>query len=234
MSLTATMRLDVRLQSRSRLYTIGIGVAVLFGVLGKFLFADADTGRVLTGFYLLGVGSTTYIFGASLVLLEKSQGTLQALRASPLTASAYIGSKVLTLTTFALVESAIVYAIAFPDAAANFAILVLGVASLGALYALIGLGQVAPHDSVTSFLMPGAMLVGSVVQLPILYLLDVGPSTVWYLVPTQAPLLLMLGAFEHLEAWQWAYALAMTVVAMGVARWWALRRFARFIELAGG
>ncbi len=230
-ALAATLRLDVLLQSRSKLYGIGIGVALTLGLVGRFFFADEQAGRVLAAFYLLGVGSTTYVFGASLVLLERTQGTLHALRATPLTSSAYLSSKVITLTGFALVESAIVYAVAFWGVPLNPWPLVFGVASLGVVYTLVGMGQVAAHDSVTSFLMPGALIVGSLLQLPFMYVLGVGPPGLWYAVPTQGPLLLMLGGFEPLGFGQWAYAVGMSGVAIVAATWWARRRFSRYVAL---
>lgn len=228
---TATLTKDVRLQSRAKLYTIGIGVAVGMGLLARFLFGSAPAGRVLAAFYLLGLGGTTYMFGAALVLLEKSEGTLQALRVSPLTTRQYIASKTLTLTTFALFESAIVYLIGFPGTPTNALILLFGVLALGVMYALLGLGQVTPHATVTSFLVPGAFLVAGVLQLPFLYLLDIGPPVLWHLIPSQGPLLLMLGAFEPLEAWQWMYAWTMSGVAIGAAGVWAAWRFRRDIGL---
>ena len=156
--LLATLKLDVRLQSRSKLYAIGVFVAVLLGLAGRFFVHPDYAGRLLAVFFLTGLGGTTYFFAASLVLLEKSEGTLQALRTTPLTSTAYITSKVMTLTSFAVIESVIVYAVAFYEAPLDLFPMFCGVVSLGVLYTLVGLGQVASHDSVTSFLFPGQTL----------------------------------------------------------------------------
>ena len=150
-TLPATLKLDVRLQARSKLYAIGIAVALLFGFAGRYFVNPNYAGNVLAVFYLIGIGGTTYFFAASLVLLEKSEGTLQALRTTPLTSTAYITSKVITLTSFALIESAIVYFVAFFGVPLNPAPLIFGVVSLGVTYTLVSLGQVASHDSVTAF-----------------------------------------------------------------------------------
>lgn len=233
-TLSATLRLDVQLQARSRLYGIGTVLAVLLGLAGRSLFDTTQAGRVLAAFYLLGLGGTTYIFGAALVLSEKNEGTLQALRITPLTSTTYIASKTITLTAFALLESAIVYAVGFFGAVVELLPLGLGIVCLGMLYTFVGMGQVARHDSVTSFLVPGALLVGGVLQLPVMHVLDIGPAAAWYAIPTQGPLLLMLGAFEPLEAWQWAYAFGMSGVALGLTGWWARRRFRRFVALQEG
>ena len=225
------MRFDVRLQARSKLYWIGIVMSLLLGLVIRWLAAAEYAGRVLVAFYLLGLGGTTYMFGASLVLLEKSAGTLQALRTTPLRSSTYIASKVLTLSAFAVVESGIVYAIGCWGLPVNAGVWLLSLTVLGFIYTLVGLGQVASHDSVTSFLFPGAVAVCMVLQLPALYLIDVGPAWLWYCVPSQGPLLLMLGAFEPLSVWQWIYAVGASVVFVLLAAWWANHRFARWIGL---
>lgn len=231
--LLATLKLDVRLQARSKLYTIGIVVAILMGLAGRFLVHPDYAGRVLAVFYLTGLGGTTYIFAASLVLLEKSEGTLQALRTTPLTSTAYILSKVITLTSFALLESAIVYAVAFFGIPLNPAPMIMGVVCLGVFYTLVGLGQVASHNSVTAFLFPGAVVISLFLQLPEFHVIA-GPNPLWYFIPTQGSMLLMLGATENLDVWQWAYAIVVSLVSIVLAYWWAKRRFARFIALQEG
>ena len=229
--LVATLRLDITLQARSKLYAMGIGAAVLVGMVGRFLLDPSYAGRIMPAFYLLGVGSTTYVFVASLVLFEKSQGTLQALGASPLRSWDYINSKLITLTGFALIESLIVYALSFWGVPFSPVPLLTGLAALCVVNTLIGVGQIVAHDTVTSFLMPGALLVGTILQLPVFFVLDIGPALAWYLVPSQGPLLLMLAAFEPLQAWQWVYAVGMSISAIAVSAWWARRRFARFIAM---
>lgn len=229
----ATITLDVRLQSRSKLYVIGIGVAIVMGLLARYFIHPDYAGRVLAVFFITGMGSTTYMMSASLVLLEKSQGTLLALRTTPLTSTAYIASKVMTLTAFALLESAIFFVVAFHDVPVNPIPLLLGVVCLGVLFTLVGLGQVATHDSVTAFLFPGAVIVTLVLELPALYVIA-GPSPLWYLIPSHGSLLMMLGATEMLDAWQWGYALVVSSVAIVLAFWWAKNQFARFVGLQKG
>lgn len=231
--LFATLKLDVQLQSRSKLYMIGIVVAILLGLAGRFFIHPDYAGRVLAVFYLAGLGSTTYLIGASLVLLEKSEGTLQALRTTPLTSTAYIASKVITLTSFAALESAIFYVVAFSGVPVNPVPMIFGVVCLGVLYTLVGLGQVASHDSVTAFLFPGAVLVALLLELPMFHVIA-GPFLPWYLIPTQGSLLLMLGATETLEVWQWIYAIVVSLLSMVLAFWWTKSRFAQFIALQEG
>ncbi len=231
-ALPATLKLDVQVQARSQLYGIGIGVAIAVGLVARFLIGAEHAATGAPILYLLSLGGTTYIFGASMVLGEKSQGTLAALRVSPLRRDTYFASKLLTLTAFAAVEGAIIHAIGFWGTGFSPIPLVAGILGLGLFNTLVGLAHVAPHDSMFSFLVPGALVIGSTLQWPMLYALDVGPPWVWYLFPTQGPLLLMLGAFEPLAPWQWAYAVLMTGGAIVGVGWFARVRFAKHVGLS--
>ena len=199
--LGSSIVLDVRLQSRSRLYSIGVAVAILMGLAGRFLFDAETTPVVLPIFYLLGIGGTTFMFGAAMLLLEKSQGTLLALRVSPLTAAEYLRSKALTLTTFALFEGVIVLALVYQGGGFAPPLLLAGLLVLGLSNTYIGIGMASSHESVTSFLFPWAVLVSMVLQLPFLGALDIGPQWLWALIPSSGPLALMLASFGAEIAW---------------------------------
>ena len=229
--LAATMQLDVKLQARNQLYVIGVFVAVALGLMLRFLIPVEYVGRGLAAFYVMGLGGTTFMFGASMVLLEKGERTLEALRVSMVTTTDYVASKAVTLTGFALVESAIVYAIAARGVETNFGWLLLGALVLGVFYTLLGLGLAAAYDAVTQFLLPTGALVGMILQLSFLSLVGVGPWWLWYLIPTQAPLLLLQAAFEPLEAWQWAYAAGMSTAMLLAAWFFCHRRFRTWIRL---
>ena len=174
--LVSTLQLDVKLQSRNMLYHIGIGVALVLG-LGARQFLDHDViGFLLPVFFLGALGGTTFMFVTGMVLFEKGERTLDALTVTPLKTRDYLLSKVATLTAFGAVESLIVLLLAYGPADFNAAALLAGILVMGALYTLIGMAQVVRYDSVTEFLMPGAILVSAVLQLPFLHALDIWPS----------------------------------------------------------
>lgn len=232
--LAHTLRLDAKLQAKNKLYAIGIFVALLLGLALRFITSGQSIGPSLVAFYVLGLGGTTFMFAASMLLLDRSQGTLSALRVSMLSAPDYIFSKVLTLTAFAGLESAIVYFIAGRGIPTNFLWLAAGLLVLGSFYTWIGLGMVAPYRSVTTFLLPYGSLTAMILQLPVLSLLEVGPPWIWWIIPTQAPLLLMQAAFEPLSQAQWIYAVSMSLLMLGLARRWSISRVATHTGLARG
>lgn len=222
--LRASLRHDARLQARSQLYTLGLGAAIVLGVLVRATVPGEHLGRALPVVFMLGIGGTTYMFGASMVLFDRAQGTLDALRVSPLLAREYLLAKMVTLTAFALVESAVIYLVAGGAGRVDPLPLVAGATVLGASLTALGLGQVASHPSVTSFLVPDGLVTSLVAQLPVAHALGLGPSWLWYLVPTQAPFRLMLGAVDPLEGPDAAYVAAMSLALLGGSTMYAIRR----------
>ncbi|MEO1083118.1 MAG: hypothetical protein AAFY88_02645 [Acidobacteriota bacterium] len=227
----ATAALDVRLLWRNQFYALTLGLAVVLGLGLRFFFSPEQAGTVLPVVFLLMVGASTYFIAGALVLLEKSQGTLAALRTSPLRPRAYVRAKVLGLSTLLVAECGILTVAGFGGAGVErWWLLGVGLLTLGVLQTAVGVGQVAPHDSVTSFLIPGAALVGTVLQLPVFFVLEVGPPWVWYLIPTHGPFLLILGAWRELTAWQWLYAAGVSVGALALSLRWARRRLDRHLD----
>lgn len=223
--------MDVRLQARSRLYAIGLAMAVLSGLFVRVALPAAWLSQALPAVTLLGIGGTTYMFGGAMVLFERTQGTLEALRVSPIRTPVYLASKTLTLTGFALVETLVILLFGGGLGTLSLPLYLVGAAGLGAGLTLVGVGQVARHDSVTSFLMPGAAFITVIAQLPVFYILDVGPAAVWYCIPSQGPLLFMLGP-GALATWpKLAYAILVTAGLVVGSALYARARFHRYVGL---
>ncbi len=227
--LVSTVLLDIKVQSRNKLYVIGISVALVVGISMGRIFDHETIRTILPVLFLGSLGGTTYMFVAGMVLFEKSERTNNALSVTPLRRREYIVSKTITLSAFATIESVILLFAAFGLREFNPAALAAGIVSMGAIYTLFGLAQVARHHSVTDFLVPGAILISAVLQLPAVHLLNIFPSPLWYLIPTQAQALLMKGALQPIPAWEWIYAVSFTIIVLPVAYIVAYRRVAKYV-----
>lgn len=231
--LKATLRLDILLQSRNRLYPIGIGVAVLLGALLRALVPPQhlDQGVVLC--FALGIGGTTFMFGASMVLLEKTEQTLDVLRTTPLSSDTYLASKTLTLTGFALVESAVIFFVSGAPVPEAPLLLILGVVALGAMSTALGVGLASGHEAITRFLLPDGALVAMLLQLPVLGLLGVGPTWLWWLAPSQPALLWMQDSYRSNAL---GSILLVSLAALGMVLlcgFFARARLRRHLRLGG-
>ncbi len=231
--LVAEMVLDVRLQVRNRLYAIGIAMAVLLGLAGRYAFPAEALPAALPAFFLLFLGGSTYMFVAAMIMLERGDRTLEAVRITPLRLDEYLTSKVVTLTTFALLESAIIVVIAYGPIDFDLPTLLVGTALLGAINTLLGVAQAAKHETVTDFLFPGAVIVSLVLTLPLFHYLGMWTNPVWYLIPSRAPLALIAAAFGPIPRWEWIYGLAYSGVWLVIGGALARRQFTRHVVLGG-
>ena len=227
--LGVTIRLDVRIQARSQLYTIGLGVGLVMALIFRYLVDPAVLRHVLPPALMFHLASTTCFFLAALVLFEKAQGTLVAQRVTPLRLGEYVASKLITLGAFAAIEGLVMVGVT-QGLRFHLGWYLLAAFGLGALYTLLGLLLVAKHTSITEFLVPNGIVLGMLVPLPLLPYLGVWESPWWLFFPTQPQLILFTAAFEPVAPWRLVYAVLGSVLVLGLLWGWALRVFDRHLD----
>lgn len=165
------------------------------------------------------------IFIGSLVLFEKSDGTLQALVVTPLENWKYLWSKAISLTSIALLAS---FAMAISVYAANFnwLVLFLAVALSSVLYIFLGIIVVWHCRSFNEYIIRLAIYFIPL-SLPLLNFLQITDTYLWYLFPTQATLLLLEAAFAPVAAWKIIYAFVYLILCGSAAFYTALQMFKR-------
>lgn len=231
--LAATLKIEATLQVRYRLVHIALGTALFVALGASQFFSKEHYAVLLPVVYLLGLGSTTYMFVAGLVLFEKGEGTLQALIVTPLRVPEYLTSKVVSLSLLATLEATVMLVLSNGLGGFNPLLLYAGIILLCAFYVLVGFIQVVRYQSITDFLMP-ALFINVFLQLPFLYIADVLQtpfSYLIYLIPTTAPSVLMKAAFQPVPNWELVYGLVYSLVIIGAAYHWALRAFEHHIVL---
>lgn len=231
-----TFRTDFTVQVRNRLYQIGMGVAALLAAAIGWLATPDNMGNSVPVILLLLLGGSTLLYVAGMILFEKDEGTLSAIIVSPLTVGEYLISKIVTLTGLATLEGIVIVLGAAllmgvnTLTTFNTPVLLLGMLALGVIYTLVGIILVVRYESITDFLVP-VLFIASVLQAPALHFTGLIESTIWYVVPSTAQVLIMSAAWEPLATWEWVYALAYTAVTIGVLYVWALRAFQAHIVM---
>ncbi len=228
----STVRLDLRLQARHGFYyasilTSIIAIALLLQIPVK------ELGWFMPVFLINSMLLNTFYFVAGMVLFERSEGTLRALSVTPLSVLEYLGSKVVTLTLLVIVEN---FAIILLTYGPGFNILpvLIGPVFMAAIYILAGFIAVAKYDSISEFIMPSVIYI-LILQLPLVDYLGFFRSPLFYMLPMQAPMVLMGSAFMPTETWQIAYGMIYSLICIGVAYLWARRSFKKYvIHGAGG
>jgi len=222
--LAAALRCDARLQRRNGFYAAAAFVVALWLALAWFS-RGVFPPQLLPVLILNNLVIGTFYFLGALVLLERGEGSLEALVVSPLRFSEYLGSKTATLTAVALVENLII-GVAFLGWGLRPLPLLAGTMAGAAIFCLSGFVAVARHASINSYILP-SMLWLLLLFLPLLPHFGIGPwwALAWH--PVQPSLTLLAGVARPLAGWEIAYgvgATALWCVALGMLSGRAFRR----------
>jgi fluoroquinolone transport system permease protein len=233
--LAATLRLDVRQQARQHFYVVSVLVVLSCVAVARLLLGPELTRLFLPVFFLGAISGTTWMFVGSLVLLERADNVLAGLWVTPLRLNEYFLSKTISLSALAVAESAALTLLGY-GVHLHWPLLLLGLIAMSVVYNLAGLAIVARHVEVTDFLIPSVAVLG-VAQINFLDYFEVVPAPwryVFYLWPTQGPLLLLEAAFYPVAWGELVYAVVAST-AFIVAFWcWARRAFRRHLIEGGG
>lgn len=218
---SAAIKLDFRLQRRYGFWYAAAFVILLWiGVLR--IVPDSLLGPALP-YILFADVQFFYFFIAGAVFFEKGERTLFALLTTPLRFRDYLTAKLVSMSTLALVTLAVIvlvdYGLGFNPPA-----LFAGVVAMTLLMVLAGLITAPLFPSVSEWFMPATLLL-LVVNAPAIHYSGLWPHPLFYVIPTEAPYLLLGAAFGQvsLSAGQAAYAVGYPILWIGLlclaARW---------------
>ncbi len=159
------------------------------------------------------------LFIGSLFLFEHSENTLQAIWVLPLSRNHYILSKTLTLTAVTLL-SALAMALAGYGWGFRLFYFLAGIGMTATLFTLLGMAAVVSCRSFNQYLLRvSGILVPT--ALPFLNFFGITDTLWWYLLPSQASLLLLEAAFLPVEGWKIVYSILYLGAWNAVAFWLA-------------
>lgn len=229
MRLASATLCSIRLQFRHGFYYAYLVVCVVYVVLLYLLAGKAR--EIVTPLLIFSDPAMLGIFFiGGIVLLERSDNTLQSLFVTPLRTAEYCFAKVISLALLALSSSVILAAAGKGGIHLNWPLLVLGVILTSGLVTLTGLAVSARADTVPGYILSVIPLV-IVISLPVLPYFGVLDSHWFYLIPTHASITLIQGGFSPGTAPLWELLLSLALLtAWNLAAWkWAERRFAVYL-----
>lgn len=231
MRLLSAARWDVSLQFRNGFYYVSAFTAVVMIILLK-QFPGVDFGywwpAIITG----NLTINAFYFMAGIVLLEKSEGTLEAQIVTPLRPWEILMSKVLTLGLLSLFET-LVMIVLVQGVNFNWFLLVTGIVLFIAMLSLYGFIVVVRYDSIGEFLLPSALWTLGF-SLPLLYYFDIWRSWIMFLHPLQGIFFLLQAAFASVSAWQIVYGIGYSILWTGILMALSLRAFHKFVVVKEG
>lgn len=234
MRTAACLKNDIRLQFRHRFYYIYLVATALY-VATLLLLTEGARNTLLPVIILTDPGLVGFLFIGGIILLEKSDQTLQALFITPLRLHEYIVAKVVSLTLLAVLAT-LVIAIAVAGLSFNALLLVLAVSLTSFFFTLIGIVAVSRFNTLSEYVVFAGFGVNIVLLLPLLEYFDLMATPVFYVFPTTASLLLLQGAFQSqsLSTGELAYGVLSLLAWTAVAYLWAYRWFNRYFVLRTG
>lgn len=201
---------DFTLQVRYNILTIALVISALYIVLLKSL-----PGNNLDPLIMLLVLSDPTMFGVLfigvLVLYEKDNNTLNALIVTPLKSWQYLWSKAISLTLIAI-PIALAIAIFGHGLKINYIYLLLSVCLSSIMFVFLGFVVVSKAKGFNQYIIKFALFTIPVC-IPILGLFDLFQSNFFYLIPTQATILLLKAGFNAtINTWLLIYSIGYLLV----------------------
>jgi fluoroquinolone transport system permease protein len=212
------------LQARNGFYWASAFLVVMLGALLLNLpeAVRANAALCVPAILAINLQITTFFFVAGLMLLEREEGTLQALAVSPLSPSEYLAVRTSSLTTLALAETMAIVWMAF-GLSGSWLFILVGTASLGVIYTGFGAAVGARYESVNTLLLPASAFV-TLLLLPLLPHFGLAPRLPFLLHPLEPPMTLLRAAYQRIDSIEIAFGIVGSVSWSALAFVWGQRR----------
>ena len=212
---------DLTRQYRYQIFAAAAAITIIY-ILILFFLPGASQDKVVQFLIFNDPVALGMLFSGAMFLFEKNENTLEALSVTPLKSKEYLTSKVVTFSFIALAAS---LCMAFAAWSWDFskASLILGVSLTASLFTMLGLGLVAGIQNFNEYVIKMGMYMLPV-ALPFLNFFEIMNSYWFYLIPTQASLLLLEASRTPITEWQFIYAILYLLIWNVLAYYWALKR----------
>ena len=209
MRFASALKFDILFQFRHGFYAVYLIICLLYVAVLKML-PDSVSSALLPVIIFTDPAMLGFIFIGAIVLLEKDERTIQSLFVTPLKIGEYFASRLVSLGIIALLTS---LSVALAVRGLDFYphMLIPGVLLTAGFFTLIGFAVAARVRSFNEFLM-GTALVIALASLPLLDHFVVLESPFFYLLPSQASLILIRGAFSGAPFAEQMYAFLYLLV----------------------
>jgi fluoroquinolone transport system permease protein len=224
--LLQTLKWDALLIFKYGIVAVAASITVLYSA--GFLLSDT-TGleNVIAALVFSNPVMYGFLFTAVMVLFEKDAHTHEVLAVTPLPTSYYLLSKAITFTSLSFLCSLAIILSAQPEVFHPL-IFLLAVVLSSVLFIFIGVIGVSFVDNFNQFILI-IPLVLAPVCLPFLSFFGLVDSWLFYLIPSQACLILFKASMNKVAGWQLAYAFIYLGLCIWGTYFWAIHNYKRRI-----
>ncbi len=221
---------DLVLQVRYHIFTAAAVVSALY----YFIFLNLHFEGV-NKFMLFIIFSDPsvlgFLFTGVIILFEKNSNTLEAMSVTPVKISEYLWSKAISLTIIALLAG-LAITISVKGFEFNFLFLIPAILLTSILFIFLGFIGVARVNTFNQYIIVIPLFLAPAI-LPLLNFFQLAPSYIWYIIPTQASLLLFQGSIENISMIEIIYSYSYLILSIYFAYRRALFSYKKHI-LKGG
>jgi fluoroquinolone transport system permease protein len=218
------LRWDVIVQARNGFYWAS---AFLVIIISALLLSVPESARANSAIWVpailvINLQITTFFFVAGLMLLERDEGTLNALAVSPLSASGYLAMRTIGLTGLAAAETIAIVWIGF-GTGGSWSLILLGTAALGVIYTGFGAAIATRYESVNALLLPASAFV-ALLLLPLLPHLGLAPRLPFFVHPLEPPMTLIRAGYGAIDRVEVAFGMFGSLGWSAIAFVWGRNR----------
>lgn len=232
--LVPALRLELTLQVRQKFLHAAVFSGLIW--LAVLLPMPVSLRPVAEPYVLVGdIAIIGFFFVGGTVFFEKQERTIGAIVSTPLRFWEYLAAKLTVLLAISLFVAVVVATIVH-GLGYHLLPLVAGIVLGTLLMLLVGFSSSLPFASVTDWFLAAVIPLAIMLAPPVVHYSGLWPNPVFYLIPTQGPLLLLGAAFDQvsLAPWQVGYAVVYPIVcAAGLCRA-AKALFGRYVVQRSG
>ncbi len=223
---------DYRLQFRHGFYYVYALLSALYIIILRSL-PEALSEFLLPLIVFTDPGVVGFFFIGGIIFLEKEENTLESLFITPIDLWDYLFSKVISLTTLAVVTSFII-TIAVKGASFQPLLLFIGVVLTSFIFTFLGLVTASRFNTINKyFILPIIFILP--LFLPLLDFFDIYKSSLFLLFPAMASLVLIrAGVGGEVSTGMVAYGICSLALWSFLAAKWAHNWFEKHIILKIG
>lgn len=227
MNLTRQLAWEFRLQKRYYFWATA-AVITLVWVLLLGSLSDTVKAQWMPALIFADLSNIGLLFIAGCLYLERRQGTLYALAITPFRRSRWLLLKLISLTVLtAACALAIVLA---AGGTVNWLLLIPAVLATALVFTLCGFLLALPFDDLLNYFL--AMALSMIfLSLPLLDYFEVYPHWLYWLLPSQPVLILLVGSFHTVEVTSVIASMLLCVIWVCVLYILAARKFNRFVAM---
>lgn len=205
---------------------VALGITALY-CLGFWFGNTKGSEQAIAALIFTDPAMYGFLFTSIMILFEKDANTHQVIAVTPLPSNYYILSKASVFTTLSLVCSVAMILAASPESLILI-LFVLAVVLSSVLFVFIGVIAISYVNSFNQFIM-SIPIVLAPVCLPFLDYFNLFTSPIFYLIPTQASLLLFKASVSAVQPWQILYAIVYLFACNVLCYKWAVRSYKKRI-----